>query len=210
MRQANADNPQCYVGKNKLDRAVAAHKSKYPSDDFSIKWHPYYLNPSAPTVGVDKRQMYASKFGPEKSAMIIQRLEAAGKDAGINFSFGGKTGNTRDSHRVLEMAGRKGEDIQTKVVENLFAAYFENEQDITSHDVLKAAATTAGIEPSEVEGWLESNDGGNQVDKEVKEAQMLGISGVPNFTLQGKYEVGGAQDPEAFLQIFEKVKALEG
>ena len=52
--------------------------------------------------------------------------------------------------------------------------------------------------------------GGDQVDKEVTEAQMHGISGVPNFTVQDQYEIGGAQDPEAFVQVFEKVKALEG
>lgn len=200
---------QCYVGKNKLDRAIAAHKSKHPSDSFSVKWHPFYLNPDASKVGVDKGQMMDAKFGPERAAMIFQRLQAVGKNVGINFSPGGKTGNTRDSHRVIEMAGHKSEQVQTKVVENLFAAYFENEKDITSHEVLKAAATKAGIEAEEVDGWLKSNDGGDRVDQEVIEAQMQGISGVPNFTFQGKYELGGAQDPEAFLQVFEKVKALE-
>lgn len=202
--------PWCYVGKKKLDRAIAAHKSKYPDDVFHTTWRPYYLNPSAPKLGVDKRQMYASKFGPERAGMIIERLEAVGKEVGVNFSFGGKTGNTRDSHRVIEMAGRRGEQTQTKVVEALFAAYFENEQDITSHEVLKATAIEAGIKAQEVDGWLKGNDGGDQVDKEVTEAQMHGVSGVPNFTVQGKYEIGGAQDPEAFVQVFEKIKAFEG
>ncbi|KAL8824248.1 MAG: hypothetical protein Q9191_005186 [Dirinaria sp. TL-2023a] len=202
--------PWCYIGKKKLDRAIVLHKSKYPNDIFSTEWRPYYLNPSAPKVGVDKRQMYASKFGPERAAMIFERLEAVGKEVGVNFRFGGKTGNTRDSHRVIEMAGQKGEQTQTKVVEALFAAYFENEQDITSHEVLKAAATESGIEAQEVDGWLKGNDGGDQVDKEVTEAQIHGISGVPNFTVQDQYEVGGAQDPEAFVQIFEKIKASEG
>ena len=154
--------------------------------------------------------MYASKFGPEKAAMIFQRLEAVGKDVGINFSFGGKTGNTRDSHRLIEMAGRKGKEVQNRVVEELFAAYFEKEQDITSHEVLKQAAVKAGIEEREVEGWLESDDGGEEVDKAVMEAQVQGISGVPNFTLQDKYEIGGAQDAEAFVRVFEKVKTMEG
>lgn len=154
--------------------------------------------------------MYASKFGPERAAAIIERLEAVGKEVGINFSFGGKTGNTRDSHRVIQMAGQRGEQMQEKVIQALFEAYFENEQDITSHEVLKAAAKKAGIEAPEVAKWLQGNDGGDQVDKEVTEAQMHGISGVPNFTVQNKYEIGGAQDPEAFAQVFEKIKTVEG
>ena len=92
--------------------------------------------------------------------MIIERLEAVGKEVGVNFSFGGKTGNTRDSPRVIAMAGQRGEQTQTKVVEALFAAYFENEQDITSHEVLKAAAVEAGITAQEIDGWLKGNDGG--------------------------------------------------
>ena len=154
--------------------------------------------------------MYASKFGAERSAMIFQRLESVGKEVGIRFSFGGKTGNTRDSHRLIQMAGTKGEDVQVKVVEKLFRAYFEEEKDITSREVLRGAAVDSGLGEKEVNEWLESDMGGEQVDREVKEAQMNGISGVPNFVLQGQLEIGGAQDPEAFVRAFEQVKAVEG
>ena len=100
--------------------------------------------------------------------------------------------------------------MQTKVVEKLFRAYFEEEKDITSREVLREAAVEAGLGPQEVIEWLESDMGGEQVDKEVKEAQMKGISGVPNFVLQGQLEIGGAQDPETFVKAFEQVKAVEG
>ena len=154
--------------------------------------------------------MFISKFGSERAAMIQQRLEGVGNENGIKFSFGGKTGNTRDSHRLIELAKTKGGNTQTKLVEALFKAYFEDEQDITSHEVLRGAAVKAGLEEKEAGYWLESDKGGPEVDKEVRNAQMQGISGVPNFTLQGKFEIGGAQDPEAFLKAFEQVKAIEG
>ncbi len=141
--------------------------------------------------------------------MIIKTLQDVGKDVGIKFSFGGRTGNTRDSHRVIEMAGLKGEDVQTRLVEQLFAAYFEKEQDITSHEVLKAAGVRAEIDDTEVDQWLKSDDGGDAVDKAVLEAQMQGISGVPNFTLQGKYKIKGAQDADTFVRAFEQVKVIE-
>ncbi|KAL8959017.1 MAG: hypothetical protein Q9183_005717 [Haloplaca sp. 2 TL-2023] len=205
--------PWCYVGKNKLDRAISTHRSSHPSstpdDTFSITWLPFYLNPDAPKPGVDKRQYYMSKFGPERTPLMFDRLAQVGKDVGIDFKFGGKTGNTRDSHRVIQLAKTKGEGMQTKVVEELFRAYFEEEKDITSHEVLQAAAVKAGLPETETKEWLGSDKGGKEVDKEVKEAQMMAVSGVPHFTLQGKYEIGGAQDPEAFVQIFEKIKAME-
>jgi predicted DsbA family dithiol-disulfide isomerase len=99
--------------------------------------------------------------------------------------------------------------LETRVVEELFASYFEQEGDITSHEVLKAAAVRAGLQAAEVDDWLASDKGGKAVDEEVAEAQMNQISGVHNFTIKGKYEVGGAQDPEVFVRLFEKIKSAE-
>jgi len=141
--------------------------------------------------------------------MIFQRLTQVGKDCGINFKFGGKTGNTRDSHRLIQLGKSKSPAMQTRVVEELFATYFENEGDITDHGVLQKAAVKAGLEEKEVLKWLKSDLGGPEVDKEVEEARLNQISGVPNFTIQGKYEVGGAQDPGVFFRLFEKIKAAE-
>jgi len=203
--------PWCYVGKQKLEQAIKAYKELHPesNDTFSTTWMPFYLNPGAPKKGIDKAAYYKSKFGEDRTAMIFERLSQAGKDAGIKFKFGGKTGNTRDSHRLIQLGKSKSPAVQTRVVEELFSAYFENEGDITSHEVLKNAAVKAGLDEKEVKEWLASDKGGKEVDEEVEQAQLNQISGVPNFTIQGKYEVGGAQDPGVFLRLFEKIKATE-
>jgi predicted DsbA family dithiol-disulfide isomerase len=132
-----------------------------------------------------------------------------GKDTGIKFKFGGKTGNTRDSHRLIQLGKSKSPAVQTRVVGELFAAYFENEGDITSHETLQKAGVKAGLDESEVKEWLGSDKGGKAADEEVEQAQLNQISGVPNFTIQGKYEIGGAQDSGVFLRLFEKIKATE-
>jgi predicted DsbA family dithiol-disulfide isomerase len=200
------------VGKNKLERGIAAYKKAHPSsnDTFETTWLPFYLNANAPKIGVDKREYYKSKFGDAKASMIFDHLTAVGKDVGINFSFGGKTGSTRDAHRLAQLGKAKGLDVQTRLVEELFAAYFEHEKDITSHEVLREAGVKAGLPEEEVQEWLKSDKGGPEVDREVIEAQMRGVSGVPNFVLQDKYEIGGAQDAEAFVSCFEKLKEIEG
>lgn len=141
--------------------------------------------------------------------MIFERLAETGAQLGINFKFGGKTGNTRNSHRLVQLGKTKSPAVQTRVVEELFAAYFENEKDITDRQVLKAAGIGAGLDEKEVDEWLDSDKGGSEVDAEVKKAKMQFISGVPNFTVQGKYEIGGAQDPDVFLKIFSDIKAEE-
>ncbi|RDL39651.1 uncharacterized protein BP5553_03991 [Venustampulla echinocandica] len=203
--------PWCYVGKKKLDGAIKAYKESHPdsNDTFSITWKPFYLNPGAPKIGVDKIAYYNSRFGEERAAMMFDRLSQVGTDVGINFKFGGKAGNTRDSHRLISLGQSKSPAVQTRVVEELFSAYFENEGDITSHQVLRDAGVKAGLDEKEVKEWLESDKGGPEVDHEVEQAKRNQISGVPNFTIQRKYEVGGAQEPEVFLRLFEKIKATE-
>ncbi|KAK3086934.1 hypothetical protein LTR53_020017, partial [Teratosphaeriaceae sp. CCFEE 6253] len=88
----------------------------------------------------------------------------------------------------------------------LFNSYFEANEDITTKEVLIARGIKAGLDEAEVRAWMESGQGGAEVDKEVVEARHKFITGVPNFTINGTYEVQGAEEPAAFLQVFGEVK----
>jgi predicted DsbA family dithiol-disulfide isomerase len=94
-------------------------------------------------------------------------------------------------------------------MEELFAAYFENEQDITDLEVLTTCGIKAGLDRDEVIEWLNSDKGGNEVDREVWNATGQGISGVPSYTINEVYKVSGAQDSSVFLGLFEKANAVE-
>jgi predicted DsbA family dithiol-disulfide isomerase len=181
------------------------HLSTNTSDTFSTTWLPFYLNPDAP-ASVDKQAYYESKFGAQRTKMMQGHLSKLGADVGINFAYGGKTGNTRDSHRLIQLGKTKGPEMQTKVVEELFNSYFEENEDITTREVLVKRGVRAGLEKQEVKEWLESGKGGAEVDKEVQDAKRKFISGVPNFTINGKYELQGAEEPAAFLQVFKEIK----
>ena len=204
--------PWCYVGKQNLDRGIALYKKANPNnnDTFTTTWLPFLLNPAAPTTSVDTHTYLSSRLGAGKAAIVMDRLITVGKEVGIDFKFGGKTGATRDSHRLIHLGRMKGPQMQTRVVEELFKSYFENNGDIVSHEMLLKAGVKAGLDADEVKGWLDSDQGGSQVDREVMEAKMRNVSGVPNFVLQDKYEIGGAQEPENFVKVFERIKELEG
>jgi predicted DsbA family dithiol-disulfide isomerase len=102
--------------------------------------------------------------------------------------------------------GKKhGPEKQTRVIEELFKAYFESEKDVTSHDVLTEVGINAGIDATEVKEWLASDNGGPEVDREVQQAKSKFISGVPFFTINNRYHLEGAEDPSAFLEAFEAV-----
>ncbi|KAI0179885.1 DSBA oxidoreductase [Hypoxylon sp. FL1284] len=202
--------PWCYIGKRRLDKAIDLYRKVYPEgkdDTFSINWAPFYLDPTSPKVGVPVTERMVERFGPQRFAALQQRLQLMGREEGIDFGFDGKVGNTRDSHRLIQLGKTKGEDAQNRVVLELFRSYFESDGDITSHASLTRAAVKAGLDEAEVRDWLGSDKGGKEVDAEVQEAYAKDIHGVPHFTIQGKYDVDGAQDVQAFLEAFAKAKA---
>ncbi|KAJ5105191.1 hypothetical protein NUU61_002538 [Penicillium alfredii] len=233
--QIISDNvcPWCYVGYRRLTRAITAHKTTHPTDTFTLHWQAFYLNPTAPGYpGINKQEMYRAKFGAARMAAMFSRLSAAGDGDGIAFRFGGNTGSTRDSHRLVWYAGQEEArmtaaadetaqplstattttavgGLQTRVVENLFRAYFEQERNITDREVLADAAAGAGLDCEAVRKWLESDAGGPEVDLEAESASRRLVTGVPYFLVQDKYSVEGADEPEGFLEVFERVKRDE-
>lgn len=212
--RSNNCNQWCYIGTSRLQRAIVEHTKSNPADTFELKWHAFYLMPDGPGYpGVNKRQLYEQKFGgPERVQAMIKRMIAIGAGEGIDFSYGGNTGSTRDSHRLIYLVGKHyGAEKQTKVVRALFRKYFEEEQNITDKEVLVKGAMESGAELSEkeVRGWLDSDVGGTEVDKEALQARSNMISGVPFFNIQGKFAIEGGQEPQAFLRIFQAVKLAE-
>jgi predicted DsbA family dithiol-disulfide isomerase len=151
----------------------------------------------------------AQRFGANRVPALSNRLRNIGAQEGINFSFAGKLGNTRDSHRLIHLGKTKGNEVENRIVIELFRDYFEGMGDITSFETLIRVGVKAGIEEEEVRAWLESGRGGEEVDAEVVEAREKGIHGVPHYIIQGKYEVGGGQDPQAFMEVFAQVKEEE-
>ncbi len=169
-----------------------------------MTWHPFYLDPNAPKTAVPTLQRLAEKFGADQVPRMMERMTRMGASDGIAFSFGNKTGHTRDAHRLLALAKRKG--VQSEVADALFHSYFEADGDITSHDTLVAAAEKGGLASDETRKWLDGDEGGDEVDREVSVAYRAGIHGVPKFTINNKFQVDGAQDVETFLDGLVKAK----
>ncbi|KAJ6783023.1 hypothetical protein PWT90_01845 [Aphanocladium album] len=206
--------PWCYVGHKQLEQAIKLWYTKYPDskDTFEVEFFPYQLMPEfprGPGKSIDKDTLYKQRFGAAQRQAAVQRLEAVGKPLGINFRWGGNTGNTRDSHRLIELSKKYGSEVENKTVEGIFAAYFEKEQDITTYEVLGEIAKASGIPEADFKKAIaESDEYGPQVDRAVVGARENGINGVPDFTIQNKFQWSGARDPDAFISLLEKAKQL--
>jgi len=153
--------------------------------------------------------MYLEKFGKASCDAMIPRMTETGRAVGINFSYGGYTGNTFDSHRLIWKAREEGGSaLQDKVVESLFKAYFEEEKSMGEIAVLVACAKRAGMDEADVRGFLEdaSGPGAREVRRELDGfGRRHRVSGVPFFVFNDRYGVSGAQPPAEILSVFERL-----
>lgn len=171
---------------------------------FDVRWHPFFLNPALPREGHDKLEYYNRRFGEFKVRQMIPRMKAVGKTEGINFSYGGKVANSMDSHRLKEWVERKDPSKVDALIESLFAAYFEREQNIGDLDVLEACAREAGMDGARA--FLESTELTDEVIAQVSSKRReWNVTGVPFFVFQDRVAFSGAQDVETLVMLMERV-----
>ena len=192
--------PWCYIGKRRLEKAIAAHDGPV-----KVRWLPFQLNPQMPQQGISRREYRTKKFGSwERSQELDAQVAAAGEAEGIHFAFDRmeRTPNTLDAHRLIWLADTEG--VQDTVVEALFRAYFTAGRDISDSRTLLDVVAEAGLDRGKAEGVLTSGGGQEAIQEADELARRVRVEGVPFFVLNGKVTLSGAQPPEAFLLAFEQ------
>ena len=194
--------PWCYVGKRRLERALAQ-----VGRDIRTTWRPFQLNPTMPKDGMDRRTYLEAKFG---SLDAFHQMEghvlAAGAAERIPFTFEkvARTPNTFLAHRLIWHAEQQG--CQDAVVESLFRGYFTEGADIGSVPVLGQLAGRAGLDAAVVESFLHSEEGATEVKAEEAAGHRLGIRGVPYFVINGTVSISGAQPPNIFVSAIQQAE----
>jgi predicted DsbA family dithiol-disulfide isomerase len=196
--------PWCYIGKRKLETALAELEAREPGLAILRRWHPFQLNPDLPREGIARTAYLEAKFGGKSRASeIYARVRAAGADVGIPFDFDriDRQPNTLDAHRLIAWAQQRGDANATDtLVERLFRAYFIEGRLLTDTEQLIEIARDAGFPERDVRDMFASTTGRSDVEAEDREARAVGISGVPFFIFNGKTAVSGAHEPAALLE----------
>jgi len=195
--------PWCYIGKRRLEKAIAAHDGQV-----KVRWFPFQMNPSMPKDGISRRDYRTKKFGTwERSLELDAQVAAAGQSEGIHFVFDRieRTPNTLDAHRLIWLADKQG--IQDAAMEALFRAYFTEGRDISNRQTLIDVVAETGLDRLRAEGMLNSDEGMDAIKEAAELSRQHRMDGVPFFIINGKITLGGAQPPEAFLDAFRKVVA---
>ncbi|MFN3984352.1 MAG: DsbA family oxidoreductase [Rhodocyclaceae bacterium] len=204
--------PWCFLGKHRLDKALAELSAERPQLRFRINWLPYFLNPDTPPQGEPYRDFIEGKFGGARQAdEMLRRVAEAAQPDGLHFAFERiqTRPSTLDAHRLAYRAqslGQRPERI-VALVDGLFRGHFQDGLDIGDRGVLADLAARIGDERLRVEDYLASDEGVAEVTRMAGQVQREGVSGVPFFIIDRRLAVSGAQSSgvlgAALLQALE-------
>ena len=194
--------PWCYVGKRRIERALTS-----VGLDVHVTWRPFQLNPTMSLDGMNRTAYLKAKFGSlEAFGQMKEQLLTAGTEEQIPFAFEKiqRTPNTFAAHRLVWYAAQQGK--QDEVVEALFRAYFLNGKDIGDLKILAHVSVEAGLDQTETEKFLASDNGTVEVKAEEAVGRRLGVRGVPYFVLNGSIAISGAQPPDIFVSALQQAE----
>lgn len=196
--------PFCWLGDSLLDRALEEFPHK---GSVQVRYHSYQLMPELPDddpasiteILSDRKGLSAAQLN-SMNAGIAER----GASIGLDYRFDRALAvNTRRAHRLSHLAEREGR--QREMIQRLFRAYFSEGLNVADLEVLAQLAADVGLDGDRVRAEVDAADLDAAVDADLRQAQQLGIQGVPFFVFDGKYAVSGAQPQEVFAQVLQKV-----
>ena len=205
--------PWCYIGKRRLDTAVANLRARGIDVDLDISYKPYQLDPTAPIgMSMPVAEAYAKKFGgAEKAQQILAHVTNIALQDGIVFNMDtALRANTLMSHRLLVMAQRDyGNELQAKLKERIMQSYFTDGDDIADVEVLSKCASEVGIPRDTAMRFLQSDECIDDVQESLHMAADNGITAVPTFIFNDQWSVPGAQDVEMFERVIQRLNERE-
>jgi predicted DsbA family dithiol-disulfide isomerase len=194
--------PWSYLGKRRLDDALAAVRG--PS---VVTWYPFQINPTMPAAGQPFDEYLASKFGdPEKLRPAMADLTAAGLAEGVDFRFDKLkvVPNTLDAHRLMKLGETEHADISV-LAENIFRGFFQDGFDIADRDVLIEIGAKSGLNPRDINKTLDDDQSRRIVISQEAQVRQSGVTGVPDFLVNKRLFVVGAQSTANLVGVFDRV-----
>ncbi|KIO34478.1 hypothetical protein M407DRAFT_240404 [Tulasnella calospora MUT 4182] len=203
--------PWCYIGYKELTNAIDKFMKINPAAKVDVEYRPFLLDPKLNCKEpVEKTVYFLKKFGEQRAKMIMPVMNQRGAELGIKFRWGGIIRQTTSAHRLLMFAYQKEPKLQLALLEKIFEAYFEQEKDIGSHEMLAGLAEDAGVaSKDEALEFLASDKLYPEVQAQIMEAQGKGITGVPCTVINQKYAISGGQKSDVYIDIFEKLATRE-
>lgn len=195
--------PFCYIGKRRFEKALEQFPAKEKID---IVWKSFQLNPAMetdPSKSITEYLAEVKGWSIPQAQQINQQVTDMAKAEGLHYDFDKAiVANSFNAHRLIQLAKANGKGDAME--EALFKAYFTEGKNIDDQGTLTQLAIEVGIAASQVQSLFTGSDYAEAVEKDIYEAQQIGVRGVPYFVLNDKYAVSGAQASETFLGAIQK------
>ncbi len=163
-----------------------------------------------PLAGMDRDEYLNKKFGDKEQALkIYKNIEDEGKLVNIHFQFKKIkiTPNSFLSHKILAFAFSKQK--QNQVLESIFFHYFIEGKNIGNLETIIEILKQTNLYEDGIEEYLLSDKDNENLLNESKQANAIGISGVPCFIFNKEFVVNGAQPTEVYKNIINSLKTNE-
>ena len=192
--------PWCYLGKRRLEKALASFEGR---GDVTIAHRSFQLDPTRPKgETTSRRTMLMAKYRltEDRVREMDHNMETMAAAEGLEYHLTekGQSGNTLDAHRLVHLAA--SHDREDQMLERLYKAYFTEQRSVFDVESLVSLAVEEGLDATEVREALESDRYLDAIRRDLEEARMLGVTGVPFFVIDGRYGISGAQATEVFTR----------
>ncbi|EFC48033.1 predicted protein [Naegleria gruberi] len=233
--------PFCFLGKLQLEKALEQLNIKPIGSDsssdlkYTIYWKPFLLNPNVPAGGMSRDQFFKMKFGMNlsedmkndpklllKSMPMLNHIENSGLELGIKTmnvaNMKVPISNTLNGHRLIryveQLYPHQTSDMQNKVADRVFRAYFEEGRDVSQVSVMNDIVKDLKLQDQISETFfLEdvhsvsayTDEQLKAVKEEAKKTQRV-TSGVPYFTFTHagkKTSTSGAIGIQSFVKLLK-------
>ncbi|WP_088007120.1 DsbA family oxidoreductase [Indiicoccus explosivorum] len=192
------------MGKRRLEDAI--QKIDHPID---VTYRSFELDPTmARDVKENVYEKLAKKYGMsiEQAKANTQNMVQMAKDTGLDYRMDTLIQtNTFDAHRLAMYAKKHG--LMKEMTERILHAYFTESKHIGDYETLTDLAAEVGLDRDEVKEMLVSGEMAEEVRADEREAQQVGVTGVPYYLINKKYALTGAQPTELFVQALQQVIA---
>ena len=164
-----------------------------------VEWRPYYLRPDTPPEGMDLPD-YILKA---RASGADDRLQSMAKMNGMEFKSPDRIYNTRIAHEATEYARERNKELEFHRV--VFRKVYAEGLDISKWDILRSAAVEVGLDADDMQSVVDSGKYTAEVAAQVRQAQEIGVTGVPTYVINDRYAIVGAQPIEAFKRALAQI-----
>lgn len=176
-------------------------KAEYKVD---VEWRPYYLRPDTPPEGMELPDYILRA----RASGADERLQSMANHYGMEFKSPDRIYNTRLAHEATEYAHEHGRGLEFHKV--VFRKVYGEGQDISTWDVLRAAAEEVGLDGQDMQNVVGCGKYTASVAEQVRWAQQIGVTGVPTYVINDRYAIVGAQPYEVFKRALGEILKENG